>query len=184
MPAVMKKFAAILAIASAGLISGNALVQAQPVPNSTIAIGDSVMLGAKSALKAAGIKNVDAVVGRQAQDAGPLVQSIKPLPTTVVVNLGANGPFTLYHCKQILEALGTTRHLYLVTVKVPRSWEQQSNDAIHLCAKQYPQRVTLVDWKAQANSHASWFGKDGLHLDAAGAKAYASLIAKALQSRV
>lgn len=151
----------------------------------SLAIGDSVMLGAKSALQKVGVTHVDAVVGRQSQDAGSLLATFgNALPTNVIVNLGANGPFTLYHCRQIVEAVGVQRHLYLLTVKVPRAWEQQSNRAIHECAATYPQRVTLVDWNVVANRHPTWFGQDGFHLDAAGAQAYAKLIATALNSRM
>jgi hypothetical protein len=181
----MKKISLAFVCALSAFMSSVIPAHAQSISKSTIAIGDSVMLGAKKALNLVGITRVDAVVGRQSQDAGSLLNSISSsLPTNIVLNLGANGPFTLYHCRQILDAVGKQRHVFLLTVKVPRAWETQSNTAIHECANNYPNRVTLVDWNARAKNHGSWFGKDGLHLDAAGALAYASLIEKALKTHV
>ncbi len=61
-----------------------------------MAIGDSVMLGAKSQLKAAGVRKVDAAVSRQASVGPGLVRERgAALPEHVVVHLGTNGTYTL-----------------------------------------------------------------------------------------
>jgi hypothetical protein len=142
------------------------------------ALGDSVMLGAKSALKGLGFAVVDAKESRQAYD-GPrlLRQRGAALPTNVVVHLGTNGTFPLDVCKSIVHAAGADRRVFFVTVKVPRSWQTGNNQVIHACDASFAaDRVHVIDWKAASANHDGWFWGDHIHLRPAGALAFALLI--------
>ena len=56
----------------------------------------------------------------------------------------------------------------------------KGNDAVlERIAAERPD-VTLVDWNRYSRSHPGWFDADGLHLDAAGATAMATLVHKTL----
>ena len=150
----------------------------QAVPSKDrYAVGDSVMLGARTALKARGF-GVDAAVSRQAY-VGPSLLRKKgaKLPENVVVHLGTNGTFPLDTCKKLVKAAGPDRRVFLVTVFVDRSWQSPNNKTIRKCASSFAEgRVTVVDWNAVAKKHPSWFYADHTHLKPTGAKAFARLL--------
>lgn len=149
------------------------------------AVGDSVMLGARTALKARGF-GVDAAVSRQAY-AGPALLRKKgeKLPANVVVHLGTNGSFPLDTCKKVVRAAGPERRVFLVTVFVDRSWQKPNNATIRKCARSFREgRVTVIDWNALAEDHPSWFYGDGTHLKPAGARAFARLLDVSVDSVV
>lgn len=150
------------------------------VPDGRFALGDSVMLGAKYSLKARGFA-VDAQQSRQAYS-GPaeLRRRGGSLPQNVVVHLGTNGTFPLSTCRSMVKAIGPKRHLYLVTVHVPRSWTKGNNKVIRKCAAENPTQVTVIDWDWAASRHSSWLYSDKTHLTPAGSKAYARVIDQAI----
>lgn len=154
-----------------------------PVTNDRYAIGDSVMLGARTQLKRRGF-TVNAVTSRQSYSAPAMVRRKgAELPRNVVVHLGTNGTFPLDTCRRIVTNAGSSRRVYLVTVHVPRSWERPNNATLRRCAKSFPDgRVTVVDWNAAAKAHPEWLYSDGTHLKSAGAKAFARLIDRAVTS--
>lgn len=135
------------------------------------------MLGAKGELKRRGY-TVNAAVSRQAYSAPAMVRKrSSSLPRNVVVHLGTNGTFPLETCKRIVMNAGKSRRVFMLTVAVRRSWERSNNAVIRRCAEAFPAgRVTVVDWKALASRHPSWFYSDGVHLKSAGALGYARLI--------
>ena len=146
------------------------------------AIGDSVMLGASRALYAA-IPNldVDAVVGRQATQVAGIIrarQAAGRLGDVVVIHTGTNGVFTRRQLDDVMWLLADTPRVVFVTVKVPRAWEGGNNIMLANAVAQYPNAV-LVDWRAASAGQWGYFAADGLHLQAAGAAAYARLIANA-----
>ena len=151
----------------------------------TLAIGDSVMLGARSDLQKLGVQKVDARVSRQA-DAAAAVLSERgsALPMRVVIHLGTNGPFTAENCRSIMKVVGAVRKVFLVNVKVPRRWEEPNNREIDMCAGIHADQVTVVDWHRAASRHPDWLYSDGVHLRPAGALGYARLIAKAIGADV
>jgi hypothetical protein len=141
------------------------------------AIGDSVMLGARSALKDAGFR-VDATESRQSY-AGPALLRKKGsvLPENVVVHLGTNGTFPLSTCKSIVKAAGPERRVFLVNVYVPRSWQDANNAVIRQCNEAFaPDRVHVIDWNSAASAHRNWFYSDRIHLKPAGGEAFARLL--------
>lgn len=141
------------------------------------AVGDSVMLGARSNLKEAGF-GVDATESRQAYT-GPALLRKKGnrLPTNVVVHLGTNGTYPLDTCRKLVRTAGPDRRVFLVTVHVPRSWQKPNNAVIRKCAASFePGRVNVVDWDALVRKHPSWLYSDRIHLKPAGAAGFAKLI--------
>ncbi len=176
--------AAVIATASfAVAVSGPAVAEVK-VPEGNFSLGDSVMLGARTALKARGF-TVDAVQSRQAYSGPAELRRLGgSLPENVVVHLGTNGTFPLSTCKSMVRAVGPRRNIYLVTVHVPRSWTKGNNKVIRECAASYPEgRVSVVDWNWAASRHPGWLYSDHTHLTASGAKAYARVIADAIARR-
>lgn len=149
-----------------------------------IAIGDSVMLGAKTQLRDRGVDVVDAAVSRQAATGpGLLRKRGEKLPEHVVVHLGTNGTYTLKMCKQLVRTAGKQRRVYLVTVKVPRKWESVNNEMLRACDRAFrSDRVVLLDWNAVATKNPSFLYADGVHLRPEGASAFARMIERAVKA--
>lgn len=152
------------------------------VVGTVTAFGDSVMLGAADQLAAQGV-GVDAAVSRQFTEMTDLVLGAAAAGTlghTVVVHGGTNGPVAEDDLHRLLA--GTTdRRVFLVTVRVPRPWEQFDNDLFARVVAQYP-HARLLDWKAVAEANPGWFYDDGIHLrEGGGREGYASWIAQAIQ---
>ena len=89
------------------------------------------MRGAKDELVARGFR-VNATVSRQFRDAVPLVKRIKAagrLRRKVVIHLGNNGILIqAADCNRISEIAGPNRTVYLVTLKIPRSYRATQNE--------------------------------------------------------
>jgi len=148
-------------------------------------IGDSVALGALVDLQAMLPGAViDAEVGRQFWTAPDVIARLAnqgALGDLVVISLGANGTFTTAHFEALMAALGD-RSVLLVTVTVPRRWENDVNGAL---ARQAASRgLGLVDWNSASGGVAEYFSADGVHLTASGRIAYASLIAQAVRQAI
>ncbi len=150
---------------------------------STIAIGDSVLLGARSAVRAAlpGI-TVNAEVGRQFNVMPWLVPQLSQagaLRPNVVIHLGTNGPPTEADLKKVLDSLAGVRRVVLVNTSVERSWQDTTNSRIAAAAAGRP-NVVVGDWHAVSAGHPEYFVSDGVHLTKEGAAAYAATIASLL----
>lgn len=176
------------AVVAATLAVGALLVTAPAVHSAPdrYALGDSVMLGAKSNLKDVGFGVVDATVSRQAYS-GPatLRKRGDRLPQNVVVHLGTNGTFPLDVCRAMVRAVGPDRRLFLVTVHANRSWTKGNNKVIRACDEAFAaDRVYVVDWDWAATRHPSWLYSDGFHLRPAGARAYARIIDTAIDTAI
>jgi len=190
-PAVLRTTVAGLVVTIAATLltaSAQAEPRPQPAPSAIAkrdryAIGDSVMLGARSILKRRGF-TVNAAVSRQSYSAPAMVRRKEAkLPANLVVHLGTNGTFPLSTCRKIVKNAGPTRRVFLVTVFVPRSWERSNNRTIRKCAESFPgSRVTVVDWNRLARSHPEWLYSDGTHLKPTGAKGFARLIDQAVDA--
>jgi hypothetical protein len=105
------------------------------------------------------------------------------LGQTVVVAVGYND-FEQAYAGDIDDALaalrkaGVTRVLWL-TLHEARPSYVSMNDAIHAAANRHPE-LTVVDWQLYSRSHPDWFQDDGIHLQAEGAVAMATLVHKTL----
>ena len=174
-------FAGALVFASVGLSVGMAS-SAAAKDLDAIAIGDSVMLGAKSQLQKAGIAVVDAKVSRQASSGVGLVRKRgSDLPEHVVIHLGTNGSHSVKTCRQIVRAVGAGRTVYLINFKVPRSWEKPNNRILRKCDRRFrSDRVVLLDWNELASENPESLYSDGYHLRPEGAKAFAAMVRKAI----
>jgi hypothetical protein len=184
--------ALLLAIGFVGVTASPAQADPSPQPQTSlpavadigsITIGDSVMLGAKWALLKRGITIVDAKVSRQALTGPGLIRKRgSKLPGYVVVHLGTNGTYTPEVCRDIIKAAGPSRHVFLLTLKVPRSWERKNNVMIRKCAAANPEHASVIDWHWVAGQHPGWLYSDGMHLRPEGAKGYARMIDWALNA--
>ena len=152
-------------------------------PGGVTAVGDSVMLGASSALhRAIPSIEVDAVVSRQWDGGVAAVGADRDsgrLRPTLVVDLGTNGTVSAAQFDAMVRAAAGTRRIVIVTVRVPRPWEAEVNGALRAGVSR-TRGTVLVDWYAASAGHPEWFAPDGYHLEPAGARAFASLIAAAV----
>ncbi len=143
------------------------------------AIGDSVMLGARSILKETipGTK-VDAAVSRYP---GAFIGKLKRyvagnrLAPIVVLHPGTNGVLPESMMREMLEILVDSPLVVVVNTNMPRSWRGPNNKVIEDVVPDYPNAV-LADWRAASIEHPEYFASDGIHLTQSGARAYAGLI--------
>jgi hypothetical protein len=157
--------------------------RAAALPTSVLAVGDSVMLGARRAVQRTipGIV-VDAVVSRQFGDAIRLLQGyadFKALPQVVVIHLGTNGAFSDGQFDAMMRVLGPNRRVYFLTAREPRSWEPIVNQRLHAGAQRW-RNVKIIEWHDVANPHSDWFVADGVHLTGLGQQGYANLLRNSL----
>jgi peptidoglycan/LPS O-acetylase OafA/YrhL len=160
---------------------------ANPLEQATLAIGDSVMLGARESLhdEIPGIY-VDAVVSRQFWDATAVIQAYKDaglLPGTIVIHLGTNGAFRDDQFEQIMAAIGPDHRVFFVNAHEPRPWESEVNSRLWIDVQRYPDNARLIDWHRWSDKHPEWFVQDGVHLTGPGAHEYASLIRQEIERR-
>jgi peptidoglycan/LPS O-acetylase OafA/YrhL len=143
------------------------------------AIGDSVMLGARETLKEAipGTR-VDAAVSRFP---GAFIGKLKRyvngnrLAPIVVLHAGTNGVMPEAMLREMLDIVSQTPRVIVLTTNMPRTWRAPNNKVIRNVVPDYPNAV-LVDWYAASEERPEYFTSDGIHLTAAGARAYADLI--------
>ncbi|MFW5438625.1 hypothetical protein [Paenibacillus apiarius] len=150
------------------------------------AIGDSVLVGVAPYLKELipGI-DIDGKVSRQMSEAKDVVAQLdskEKLGKIVIIELGTNGPFSSEKLEELLNTIGENRQIYLVNSRVPRDWQDSVNETLAKAAEERS-NVTLIDWHSLSADKSEWFAKDGVHPQPEGAKAYASLIAKSIQSK-
>ncbi len=149
-----------------------------------LAIGDSVMLGAANALRAAipGIR-IDAAIGRQWNAGVALVQANRAagqLGNTVIIGLGNNGTVTPAGFNAMMAALAGVPNVIVIDVRVDRSWQNSDNAVLRAGAAGYPS-IHLVDWYGYSAGHSNWFYDDGTHLRPDTAANYAALVAQGLK---
>ncbi|MCL1981563.1 MAG: acetyltransferase, partial [Clostridiales bacterium] len=146
-------------------------------------IGDSLMVGVKPYLEALvpGI-TVDAKKSRQMRQAQDLILDMKKagnLKSTVVIELGTNGPFTENQLIDVLDSLENVEKVIFINARVPRHWETAVNETLEKVLAPYRNAV-LIDWYSESSGHDEYFYDDGVHLRPVGAEAYCSMITDAL----
>jgi peptidoglycan/LPS O-acetylase OafA/YrhL len=170
-----------------------ARVEAKPPPATAtrapriIALGDSVMIGAKANLTARlgpGF-SMSAKVGRQASEFVEIVERLSREghhPDAMIIQMGNNGPLYGEDMKAIQKATAGVGELFLINDHAPVSWVGESNDALAEAAEDWP-HTTLVDWASVAaeNEGKLW---DGIHLKPGAASLYARLISAAVREKV
>jgi peptidoglycan/LPS O-acetylase OafA/YrhL len=147
------------------------------------AIGDSVLISPASYLKEKFPNiTIDVKVSRQMRDASEIVNQ-HSLGEVVIIELGTNGSFPEKTLTDLIEKIGSKRKILFVNVRVPRPWESIVNKTLAEVSKKHP-NTTVVDWYGASANHDEYFTEDGVHLKPNGAKAYASMIEKAVQQVV
>jgi peptidoglycan/LPS O-acetylase OafA/YrhL len=144
-----------------------------------LAIGDSVMLGAASPLRAAGF-TVDAVESRQFGDYLDTLRALNAsgqVPEVVVVHLGTNGEIDEDDAHDFFDLLADVPEVLVLTNWVDRPWTDGNNDVILSLPNQYS-NVRIGYWAdlapdCEGNCYAA---ADGYHLSADGADYYTALI--------
>ncbi len=156
-------------------------------PPRIVALGDSVMIGAKE--KLAGRLgpgfSMSAHVGRQANEFVEIVRRLKREghhPDAMIVQMGNNGPLYGDEMAAIQKATANVGQLFLVNDHAPVSWLAESNQALAEAAADWP-HTTLIDWKAAAESGDGLLW-DETHLTPAGAGVYARLVSAAVRGEV
>jgi peptidoglycan/LPS O-acetylase OafA/YrhL len=156
-----------------------------PAGQGVTVIGDSIMVDAAPYLQASlpGV-TIDAQVGQQlyqVQNAVTQLRAEGAVGNRLIVELGTNGPYSVDQLENLLNSLGPSQKVVLVNTRVPQPWQGQVNATIADVAQTYPNTV-LVDWYADSAAYPQYFYPDGVHLDPAGAKAYAALLVQALEA--
>jgi hypothetical protein len=126
--------------------------------------------------------SLDAVVGRQAWDTLADVTAAhqaKKLAPVVLIHTGNNGVISPQQLASTLAGLKDRTKVVLVNDHVDRSWQDPNNKVIGGVSGKFA-NVVILDWNAAAAKNPGWFGPDGIHVNSAGAKAYASLVAATL----
>jgi hypothetical protein len=148
------------------------------------AVGDSVMLDMRPDLTAQvpGI-SINAAVSRQWSTGVSILSALRAsgqLRPEVIVGLGVNGQVTPAGFDAMMRAVAGARRVVFVTVRLPRSWQDDNNATLRDGVARYPGTAVLADWYTLSANQPSWFTPDGVHLQPAGAQAMTSLIARQL----
>lgn len=165
---------------------GAAVATAQPAvsvsaaaspPGGRVIVGDSLAVSVSSALRSRNF-TVRAKVGRQFSVAPRVVSGFgASLPRNVVIELGTNGTISLADCRTVVRTAGKGRRVFLVTNRVPRSWEKPNRQTIRDCNRSYAgPRVRVINWYRHSAGHPKWFASDGFHLSAKGRTSFVRLI--------
>lgn len=145
-------------------------------PKGRFGVGDSIMLSAEDEFAALETP-VNAEVGRQFSTGLKVIRwrvAHTVMPRVLIVHLGTNGPIDPADCDELV-TVAAPRRVFLVTVKVPRSWREPNNLTLAACADRY-ERAYLIRWSAYSRTQTSWFAEDGFHLTAEGQLAYVAFI--------
>ena len=116
-------------------------------------------------------------IGGSPESALSLVRRVgRGLGRVVVVNVGYNDWPTAYAIRDVLSALRAAgvRRTVWVTLRATQGTYRTMNEAIAGAAATSA-RVRVADWNA-ASSGRPWFGRDGVHLTAAGAEGLAAFL--------
>jgi hypothetical protein len=164
----------LFAVGSAGLVAEAA---GAAVPRGRFGVGDSIMLSAAAELAQYRV-HVNAKFGRQFAG-GLRVMKARAARNTlrriVIVHLGNNGPIAADACDALADLAGTSHRMFLVTIRVPKRWQDRNNALLNACALLYA-RLYPIRWYAFSAGHPRWFADDGYHLTPLGQGKYAEFI--------
>jgi hypothetical protein len=170
-------------VASPGVTTSTA---PPPAGQGVTAVGDSLMVDAAPYLQQflPGIA-IDAQVGQQLTQVQAAVGGLRAegaVGDRLIVELGTNGPYSAAQLESLVESFGPMHRVVFVNTRVPRPWQDQVNATIATVAQKIP-NATVVDWYADSALYPQDFYPDGVHLDPAGARYYASLLVQAVEAR-
>jgi peptidoglycan/LPS O-acetylase OafA/YrhL len=149
-----------------------------------LAIGDSVMLGAKTALEdSMDNLTVNAAVSRQFSEIHRIIRRLKKtgeLPPFVIIHGGTNGTIDEEEFIDMMNDLSECRRVVVFNLRVPKKWQDSNNKIIDSIVPNYKNAV-LVDWHKESSGQRKIFYKDGVHLKhPEGIMLYAQLAKQAL----
>jgi hypothetical protein len=149
------------------------------------AIGDSVMLGAAREMQRVmpGL-TVDAKVSRHLSATIEILRQRRKagqLGEFVIVHIGDNGYIKAPQFDELMQLLAKVPRVIVFNLKEPRRWESANNLVIADTVRRYSNAV-LVDWRSVGLDHPEYFARDGIHIGAAGARAYTLLIVEQLRT--
>jgi hypothetical protein len=172
----MRKFHLGVLVALGALLSAASSASAS-IPMGRFGVGDSIMLSSKDELTSYDI-GVNAKVGRQFADGLRVVHRLVTagtMPKRVIVHLGTNGWIDPTACSALVDEVGHSRRVFLVTIRVPRDWMRPNNELLRACDAAH-ERVHLIRWAMVSGRHPEWFADDGYHLNADGQAEYAGYL--------
>jgi peptidoglycan/LPS O-acetylase OafA/YrhL len=151
-------------------------------PGHMLALGDSVMLGCKSALRLSldYRVRVDAAIGRQIRDTTTDVNHYRKkhrLPKVVIIQVGNNGPLLYNDLVGLKAALHGVPDVVVVNVRNDTSWQNKSNTAITGWLRDW-RAAHLADWYHHSTDKML---SDGTHPWPYACHTYARLIATTLR---
>ncbi|MFN3788337.1 MAG: hypothetical protein ACK4SW_08050, partial [Sulfurihydrogenibium azorense] len=118
---------------------------------------------------------IDAKVGRQFSELKEILSFDRVSKyNKIIIALGNNGHIKKSDLEYILDRL-KDKEVYLVTVKVPRPWQNEVNRLFREVALERP-NVHVVDWYSVSKDKEELFVKDKVHLNSKGSKVYASVL--------
>ncbi len=152
--------------------------------NQVIAIGDSVLLGARGWMREQfpGVL-INAEVGRQFYVLPTIIGELQVagiMRSDVIIDLGTNGPPTGSDLSKVLTMLAGAHRVVLVTTREPRSWQDLSNQRLLAAVAGHP-NVVIADWHSASAGRPDYFVSDGVHLTERGGQAYVEVLAGALR---
>lgn len=157
-------------------------LDAQPGEGMTV-IGDSVILDAAPFLeeRLPGVV-IDGQVGRQMRHVREVIDELQDqgkLGDRIIIELGSNGSFHADLLRSLLTSLDDKK-VFLINTRVPREWQDSVNRAISEVGGEF-NNTTVINWHSASRGKDHYFAQDGVHLNAEGARYYASLIANAVR---
>jgi hypothetical protein len=156
-------------------------------PPGVYVIGDSVVLGAESALVAAlapAPVTVDAQVSRSLLGAVSVLQQARPgIGDVAVVALGTNDgtdPVEFAHrIDLVMGALQGVPHVLWLDQREFEPGRAALNDQLRAATARYP-TLRVLGWNAVVAANPADVGPDGIHVTAAGAAAMGALVRQAV----
>ena len=150
---------------------------------SVLFLGDGVPLDASDELAAAFPEGcIDCAAGRMpdkiAETYGDYPQK-NVVGDKVVVAVGTEDRFKQGELDQIYDAVGDSKTIYVVNVRMPGRFCDQNNDDIAALAAEHD-NCRIVDWHAASEGHDEYFIGDGEHLSDEGREAYAKVVSSAV----
>ncbi len=128
---------------------------------------------------------MDAKIGRQMTAGVEAYEECKSAGhegDVVVWSIADNGWITESQVRELIEAVDSSKKVYVLTTRCPDAWQDANNEIIHNVVAQYD-NATVIDWYAESEGHDEWFWNDGEHVRPEGAEAYVKMLRRAITGR-
>lgn len=125
---------------------------------------------------------LDAALNRQLTQGIEIYQSYESqgiVGNIVVFCLGNNGTVTEDDVSAAVEAVGSEKQIFFVSLRNDTGWSDAANAAFANAAERN-NNVHIIDWHAESAGHSEYFEADGMHLTPQGGEAYTQMIFNAL----